>query len=94
MERAAKRSSSVTRTPSGSATRSARAGKRWPRARPRGPVGSAILLDVHLEHWFRNARGSAGLRVELLRPREKEKRAGARLAANADGLFDVSDLVL
>jgi hypothetical protein len=59
----------------------------------RGPVGSTILLDLRLEHWIRNLRGSAGLRAELLRPQEKEKRRKIEWVVNDDGLFDVSDLV-
>jgi hypothetical protein len=58
-----------------------------------GAVGDSILLDVHLEHWVRNVRGSASLRIKLLEPREKEQERAIDLTANDHGLFDVSELV-
>lgn len=58
-----------------------------------GAVGDSILLDVHLEHWIRNLRGSAWLRVTMLRARESDPERIIEFAANADGLFDVTELV-
>jgi hypothetical protein len=58
-----------------------------------GAVGASILLSVELQHWVRNVRGSASMKVAVLRPLEKEPEQTLEIAANADGLFDVSDLV-
>ncbi len=58
-----------------------------------GPVGPTILLDVHLEHWVRNLRGSAELSVTLLSPRAKEPEQRIELPRNADRLFDISRIV-
>jgi hypothetical protein len=58
-----------------------------------GPVGDSILLDIQLEHWVRNLRGSARMRFMLLRPRDKQQERTVEVAANADDLYDVSALV-
>lgn len=58
-----------------------------------GPVGDSILLSVELQHWVRNLRGSASLEIAVLRPGEKGPERTVEIAANDDGLFDVTDLV-
>jgi uncharacterized membrane protein YidH (DUF202 family) len=58
-----------------------------------GPIGNLILLDIELEHWARSLRGSARVRFKLLRPQGKEQEQTVEVAANADHLFDVSELV-
>ena len=56
-----------------------------------GAIGPTVLLEVE------PAGGSRGapteLRLALLRPGTDHPRHGATLAANPDGLFEVSDLV-
>jgi hypothetical protein len=58
-----------------------------------GPVGDAILLAVDLGPWTDNVRGSAALRVTVLRPDAKERERTEEIPANDDGLFDVTDLL-
>jgi hypothetical protein len=58
-----------------------------------GPVGDSILLDIYVEHWARTVHRPARMQVKLLRLDEKEQEQTVELAANADGLFDVSGLV-
>ncbi|HEY0280278.1 MAG TPA: hypothetical protein VGC32_18590 [Solirubrobacterales bacterium] len=58
-----------------------------------GPVGDSILLSVELQHWVRNVRGSASMKVAVLRPGERVPERKLEIAANDDGLFDVSELV-
>lgn len=57
----------------------------------RGPLGPAVLLEAELAGGSRGA--PAELRLSILRPGTEHPRQEATLAANPDGLFDVSELV-
>lgn len=57
----------------------------------RGPIGPTVLLEAQPAGGSRGA--PAELRLSLLRPGTEHPRQEATLAANPDGLFDVSELV-
>jgi hypothetical protein len=56
-------------------------------------IGPVVLLEVEPLGGPRRAVAPTELRLETLRPGAEPARRAATLAANADGLFDVTDLV-
>ena len=59
----------------------------------RGAIGPLVLLEVEAAGGPRRATMPTELRLATLRPGAETPRHTARLAANGDGLFDVTDLV-
>jgi hypothetical protein len=57
------------------------------------PPGAAVLLEVGTTGGSRRSRNPTELRLATLRPGSESPRQTATLAANGDGLFDVTDLV-
>ncbi|HEX3736783.1 MAG TPA: hypothetical protein VHV53_04510 [Solirubrobacterales bacterium] len=59
----------------------------------RAALGPLVLLEVERRRGARRGAASGELRLAMLRPGTEEPRRTATLAANADGLFDVTELV-
>ena len=59
----------------------------------RAPLGAAVLLEVEAVGGVRRNRNPTELRLLTLRPGSESPRHTTNLAADGDGLFDVSDLV-
>jgi hypothetical protein len=59
----------------------------------RGAIGPLVLLEVEPSGGPRRAELPTELRLATLRPGTETPRRTARLVANSDGLFDVTDLV-
>jgi hypothetical protein len=59
----------------------------------RGAIGATVLLEVEAAGGPRRADAPTKLRLATLRPGAEPPRHTATIAANGEGLFDVSDLV-
>jgi hypothetical protein len=59
----------------------------------RAPLGAAVLLEVEPAGGPRRGRSPINLRVATLRPGSEPPRQTATVAANGDGLFDVTGLL-
>jgi hypothetical protein len=59
----------------------------------RGAIGAAVLLEVESLGGSRRTAAPTELRLATLRPGADPPRRTATIAANGDGLFDVSELV-
>lgn len=57
------------------------------------PSATAVLLEIEASGGSRRGRNPTELRLLILRPGSEPPRRTATLAANGDGLFDVTDLV-
>ena len=56
-------------------------------------LGAAVLLELEAIGDSRRARNPTELRLAILRPGAQPPRQTATLAANEDGLFDVTDFI-
>jgi hypothetical protein len=62
-------------------------------AEARGPIGVTVLLEVEPVGGPRRVAAPTELRLATLRPGAEPPRRTATIAANGDGLFDVTELV-
>jgi hypothetical protein len=62
-------------------------------AEARAPLGPAVLLELETTGGSRRARNPTNLRLTTLRPGTEPPCHTATLAANGDGLFEVTGLV-